>query len=178
MKIILTILIIISTMYSEDLKYENLLQSIPSNFKLGYKNYNKQTHVRLFEFIQKNEKIDNWSQMITTSIYHQNINITPKQYIEKIKSIWGNSCKNSYTKDLPSGTENSYKFSLIMLYCPKNKLTNKEELTFLKAIKGKDSFYTVQKAFRYDPGKKGVIKTIQYLKNITVCDTRLNNCPK
>jgi len=65
-----------------------------------------------------------------------------------------------------------------MLSCSKNELTNKPELTFLKAIKGKDSFYTVQKAFRYDPGKKDVIKTMQYLKNIIVCDTRLNNCPK
>lgn len=65
-----------------------------------------------------------------------------------------------------------------MLICPKSKMTNKEEFTWLKAVKGKDSFYSVQKAFTHAPTKESVIKTMQYLKRVQVCDTRLNNCPK
>jgi len=178
MKIIIVFLFFISTVLGSSLKYENLMQGIPKGFKLGFKDFNKKTRFRLLEFIPKNETVNNWSQMITTSIYHRNINLTPIEYINKMDSMWKNSCKDSYTKFLSTGKENGYKYALLMAYCPINKMTNKEELTYFKAIKGNDSFYIVQKAFAYNPSEKEIINSMSYLKKVYVCDTRLNNCPK
>ena len=175
-KTVIVVLLISSTLYGSSLKHENLMQGIPKDFKLGFKDFNKKTRFRLLEFIPKNETVNNWSQMITTNIYHRNINLTAKEYIQKMDSMWKKNCKNSYTKILPNGKENGYEYALLMTYCPKNKMTNKEELTYFKAIKGNDSFYVVQKAFAYNPSNEEIIDSMKYLKKIYVCDT--NNCPK
>lgn len=178
MKVLLSILLISYAVYGAELKYENLLQGIPKNFKLGYRAHNKKTNYSILEFIPKDETVKDWSEMITTSIYHKNLNLTASQYTQKIAELWQKSCKGSETKNIREGKENGYDFSLVMLVCPKSKMTNKEEITWLKAVKGKDSFYSVQKAFTHAPTKESVIETMQYLRRVQVCDTRLNNCPK
>jgi hypothetical protein len=178
MKFLLSIIFITYSLYGAELKYENLLQGLPKDFKVGYQAHDKKNSTTFIEFIQKKESVDDWSEMITTSIYHKNLPVTALQYTQKIADIWTKSCKDGYTKQIRDGKENGYNFALVMLYCPKSKVTNKVEFTWLKAIKGKDSFYSVQKAFTYNPTKESVIDTMQYLRRVQVCDTRLDNCPK
>ncbi|XOB61027.1 hypothetical protein ACMC56_10470 [Campylobacterota bacterium DY0563] len=177
-KSILLLLIFAISVFGQNLKDENIMQGIPKGFKLGFKDYNKKTHISLIEFIPKGETVQNWSQMITTNIYHKNIKLSAKEYIQYMNSSWKKSCQNNYTKFLPDGKENGYEYALFMAYCKKNKMTNKEEFTYFKAIKGNDSFYVVQKAFAYSPTKEEVIASMKYLQNVFICDTRLDNCPK
>lgn len=177
-KPILLLFIFVISVFGQNLKDENIMQGIPNDFKFGFKDYNKKTHFSLIEFIPKNETVQNWSQMITTNIYHKNINLSAKEYIQYMSSVWKKSCQDNYTKFLADGKENGYKYALLMAYCKKNKMTNKEEFTYFKAIKGNDSFYVVQKTFAYTPTKEEIIESMKYLKKVYVCDTRLNNCPK
>jgi hypothetical protein len=160
----------------QEFKNENLLQTFPKNYKLAYKNENKQTHIDMYEFIPKNETLEDWSKMITTNIFHRNLNISPQEYVKVIKAKWEESCEEGYTKLLPHGKENGYEYALVMLYCKKSNQIKKEQLTYLKAIKGNDSFYVVQKAFTFLIEKNQIIDTMRYLKRIGVCDTRLKNC--
>jgi hypothetical protein len=61
-----------------------------------------------------------------------------------------------------------------------NQATGKPEKTWFKAIKGNDSFYVVQKAFKFDPSKEQIAQWMQYFRSVAVCDTRLADrpCPK
>jgi hypothetical protein len=38
---------------------------------------------------------------------------------------------------------------------PKNRESGKPEITWFKAVQGNNSFYLVQKAFRFEPSKSG-----------------------
>ena len=60
-----------------------------------------------------------------------------------------------------------------------NKDTGKPEMTWMKAIQGKDSFYVVQKAFKFEPADDDVAKWMRYLRGVAVCDSRVPEraCP-
>jgi len=49
----------------------------------------------------------------------------------------------------------------------------------MKAIEGNDSFYLVQVAFRYEPTEADIIRWMNYLRDVQVCDSRLPGqaCP-
>ena len=66
-----------------------------------------------------------------------------------------------------------------MQVCPLNQATGKPEITWFKAIQGNDSFYVVQKAFKFMPTNEQVVAWTQYLKSVQVCDTRIKGreCP-
>ena len=62
---------------------------------------------------------------------------------------------------------------VLLQSCPLNKATGKPEITWFKAIQGNDSFYIVQVAFKAWPSKEQITQWMGYLKDVTVCDTRL-----
>lgn len=177
MKIFLSLILLLSFLNASKFENETLLQTLPKDFKLAYKKYNKETHIRFLEFVPKNETLQAWTQMISTTIYYKNLNLSAEGFVQAFKKLWEKNCQGAYTRILPQGEENGYNFALIMLYCPKSKVTNKEEITWLKAIKGKDSFYAVQKSFSYNVQKTEIVDTMKYLKSTIVCDTREHNCP-
>jgi hypothetical protein len=61
--------------------------------------------------------------------------------------------------------------------CPVNKQTGKPELTWMKAMQGKDSFYLVQKAYKFEPSAEQMTKWGGFLDSVRVCDTRLRDRP-
>jgi hypothetical protein len=66
-----------------------------------------------------------------------------------------------------------------MMNCPRNAQTGKPEITWFKALQGNDSFYVVQKAFKFDPPKEQIVQWTLWLKGVALCDTRLPEraCP-
>ena len=48
------------------------------------------------------------------------------------------------------------------------------------AIRGNDSLYVVQKAFRFDTSKERIEEATRFLRAVLVCDTRteVHPCPK
>ncbi|NVJ53758.1 MAG: hypothetical protein HWD90_08670 [Campylobacteraceae bacterium] len=175
MKILLTIAIIATALFSSKLKYENLLQSFPKNYKLAYKK--TQNGTSFYEFIPKSEGLKNWTEMITTNIYHRNLRYSVNEYVNAMKKSWLKSCEKSSFKDIDESFENGYKTKTVMMNCKLSKITKKEETMYLKAIKGADSFYAVQKAFTGKTNKELENKSIKYLKSVKVCDSRLFTCP-
>lgn len=175
MKALLLVAFISISLFSKELKYENLLQTFPKDYKLAYKKI--QNNISFYEFIPKNEELENWTQMITTNIYHRNIGYSVDEFIDAMKTAWKNSCKESSFKDIDDSKENGYTTKTIMLHCKLSQVTNEEETTYLKAIKGRDSFYFVQKAFTGKFSKEKEKNSIEYLKNVKVCDSRLFTCP-
>ena len=58
--------------------------------------------------------------------------------------------------------------------------TGKPEITWFKAISGRDSFYVVQKAFKFEPAPEQAKQWVGWLDKVSVCDTRLPDraCPR
>jgi len=51
---------------------------------------------------------------------------------------------------------------------------------WFKAIEGNDSFYVVQKAFKFMPAKKQIARWVGFLRDVKVCDSRVADraCPR
>ncbi|WP_139198242.1 hypothetical protein [Syntrophus gentianae] len=134
----------------------------------------------LMEMVPQNQTVQDWTEMVTTNIYLGLKNVTPESYQEKMQQLWGASCKGSEFASVTKGKENGYPFAIWMQVCTLNPSTGKPEYTWFKAIKGNDSFYVVQKAFKFNPSGKQITQWMQYFRSIIVCDTRLkgHSCPK
>jgi hypothetical protein len=105
---------------------------------------------------------------------------TLKQMQDHIAQGWLKACPQGVHVPVVDTTENGYPVSLWQLSCPNNPQTGKPEWTWFKALRGNDSLYLVQKAFRFDPSKAQITTWIRYLKTVAVCDSRLPEraCPK
>ncbi len=157
---------------------ENLLQSLPQGYKIDFQT--KQGSMIMTEMVPQTETVDNWTEMITVQIFLGLKNATPEQFQAFMAKAWLGACRNGEVAPITKGEENGYPFSIWVQACPLNQATGKPEKTWFKAIKGNDSFYVVQKAFKFDPSKEQIAKWMQYFRSVAVCDTRLADhpCPK
>lgn len=161
-----------------ELKDENLLQNLPKGYKIDFQA--KQGNMVMTEMVPQTETTKNWTEMVTTQIFLGMKNATPEQFQAFMAKSWLATCKGSEVTPITQGEENGYAFSIWLLTCPLNKSTGKPENTWFKAIKGNDSFYVVQKAFKLEPSKEQITEWMQYFRSVMVCDTRLADrpCPK
>lgn len=171
-------LIFLPYLSAEALKDENLLQNIPKGYKIDYQV--KQKSLIMMEMVPEKQSVNNWDEMVTTQIMLGLKNVTPQTFQSSMEKMWSGACKNSQFATLKEGKENGYPFSLWVQVCPLNQTTGQPEITWFKAIQGNESFYVVQKAFKFEPTDEQVTQWTQYLRSVEVCDSRLPNspCPK
>lgn len=171
-------LLTIASSYSAELKNENLLQNVPNGYKIDYQN--KEQNVITMEMVPEQQSVNNADEMVTTQIMLGLKNITPQKFQATMQKMWSEACQGSQFVTIKEGKENGYPFSFWLQGCPNNPETGKPEYTYFKAIQGNDSFYVVQKAFRFNPTKEQIVQWSQYLHSVEVCDSRLpkSKCPK
>ncbi len=159
------------------LKDETLLQTLPPGYKFGLQK--TQNALTVQEAIPENESLDNWTEMVTTQVFLGRRDLNPDQFRIMMEQRWSIVCKDSKFDDGKLGEEKGYPVLFWVMRCPLNPKTGKPEMTWLKAIKGNDSFYIVQKAFRFEPTQEQISRWLQYLQTVNVCDTRLPDraCP-
>jgi len=159
------------------LENENLLAALPAGFKIGYQA--QQGNQSITEMVPENETVEEWTSMLTVQVYLGETNTTPAQAQETLTTSWFNACDNSATYPVADGIENGYNFILWQLHCPLNPATRKVEYTYMKAIRGNDSFYLVQVAFRFEPTEADITQWMNYLRDVQVCDSRIPEraCP-
>jgi hypothetical protein len=155
---------------------ENLLVAVPKGYKPDYNAKNARGIVT--EMVPQNESVKNWTEMVTVQIFFR-IKPGPDAFRERIAQGWAKSCKGASAHAIAQGQENGYAFAVWLLACPRNPQTGKPEWTWFKAIQGNDSFYVVQKAFKFEPAREQVVAWTRYLKGVSVCDTRgsEHRCP-
>lgn len=161
-----------------ELADENLLQNMPDGYKVDFQT--RQGNMLLTEMVPRAQTVKNWTEMLTTQIFLGMKNATPEQFQARMEKSWLVACKDGGVAPVTKGEENGYAFSIWLQTCPLNQSTGKPEVTFFKAIKGNDSFYLVQKAFKFDPSKEQLVQWMQYFGSVMVCDTRLadRQCPR
>ena len=161
-----------------NLEGENLLVNIPAGYKVDFQRNN--SNARMTEMVPSNESVKNWTEMVTVQVFYRLHDVTPEQFKTKIEQLWSGACKGSKTKSIAQGETGGYPSSMWVMYCPSNSSTGKPENTWFRAIQGVDSFYVVQKAYKFSPTKQQEEQWLTYLRNVSVCDTRLPEraCPQ
>jgi len=157
-------------------KNENLLVAVPKDYKPDY--HAKSARGIITEMVPQNETVKNWTEMLTVQIFFH-VKPGPEAFRQRVAQGWLKSCKGASAHTIAQGQENGYPFAVLMLACPRNAQTGKPEWTWFKAIQGNDSFYVVQKAFKFEPARLQIIEWTRYLKGVKVCDTRgaEHRCP-
>ncbi len=171
----LFLLLILPGICFAKLQDENLLVAIPKGYKIDFQT--KKDNMIMSEMVPQAETVNNWTEMVTTQIFLGMKNTSPEQFQETMTNNWAAACKNSNSVPVTDGKENGYAFSIWMQTCPLNRVTGKPENTWFKAIKGNDSFYVVQKAFKSEPSNEQIVQWMKYFRTIMVCDTRGNKHP-
>lgn len=153
------------------LQGENLLQATPEDYKLAASGRNG--NVLFDEMIPESEHIERWTEMLSTQIFMGGINAQhPEALRERVHAAWQKACPAGKGELIHSGRENGYPFAVWMEACPENPASGRPEYTWYKAIDGNDSFYLIQKSWRYQPSKDEIERWTRYLGTVAVCDTR------
>jgi hypothetical protein len=152
------------------LKNENLLEQMPSGFKIGYQASHDGMNMQ--EWVPEGETVENWSEMVTTQIFLGRKDLDTAQFLNFIGQKWLKDCTGSAPNAIHTGNANGYPVSMLLLQCPLNLQSGKPETTLFRAIKGGDSFYIVQRSARSIPSKELIAKMAQFLGTVNVCDTR------
>lgn len=150
----------------------------------GYKIANQSTAngVLLRELAKDNETVQNWTELVTVHVFPGGAaKNEPVAYATAMDNIWKGVCAGASSGAiLGQGAENGYTAAFFAEDCPKNPKTGQPEHAMMKAIRGADNFYVVQKSWRTPPTKAQVALWSYRLGRVSVCDPRRPDapCPK
>ncbi|WP_174872930.1 hypothetical protein [Vogesella oryzae] len=156
---------------------EILQQTLPPGYRLDYQL--QQDQLQMSSMVPDGQSARHWDEMITTQIFRGLKVTTPQAFRDVVVRQWRFSCPGSDYDVVADGKENGYPYALWYLACPSNPATGRPEHTWFKSIQGHDSFYVIQKAFKFAPGKAQLLPWLQYLRSVQLCDSRLpaSRCP-
>ncbi len=168
--IILAALVLAAPSAAFALEGEVLLVTVPKGYKIGYEK--KAGNQIMTEMVPQAETVKDWTEMVTVQIFLNMRDVSPSQYRQRIETMWGQACADSEFAKVKEGAEGGYPTLTWLQKCPMNNATGKPELTWMKAIQGRDSFYLVQKAYKFEPSSEQKATWGAYLDSVSVCDTR------
>jgi len=166
----------VASQAAAELVNENLLVAVPDGYKIDFRA--RKNGMLINEMVPAAESVHGWTEMVTVQIFY-NFKAGLEDFRAQSEKFWAGACPGSRFNTVAKATENGYPALIWLQSCPLNKATGKPEITWFKAIKGHDSLYVVQKAFKFMPTKEQIGTWMQYLKKVAVCDSRLLDraCP-
>ncbi len=154
---------------------EVLLQKVPQGFKVASQQASADAQVQ--ELIPGDQTLDNWTEMVTTQIFFGKGGWASEKVVALIADQVAAACPDLRRGTPVQSQANNYTTTFLVLQCPNNPKTNKPEYIFLRGIQGKDSFYTIEMAYRTPPRKGDPDTPDTYLTAIKLCDTRSKDHP-
>jgi hypothetical protein len=124
------------------------------------------------------ETVEKWTEMVTVQIF-LGMKDSVTNFRLRMEKLWASACAGAKSAPVSGGLANGYTTITWRMSCPRNAQTGKPEMTWFKAISGHDSFYVVQKAFKYEPSPEKTAEWVAWLNKVSVCDTRIADsiCP-
>jgi hypothetical protein len=176
--VLLLLLPLLAAPATAQLKDENLLVSLPPGFKVGFQA--SKNGMNMQELVPASETVESWTEMVTVQIFMGRRDLDPVRFLATVQQGWLGACKGSAPSRIASVPVNAYVGATMQLSCPLNPETGKPETALFKAIRGSDSFYSVQRAVRAIPTAEQTARITQYLEQVSVCDTRspAHPCPR
>jgi hypothetical protein len=157
-----------------ELKNENLLMTVPDGYKTDFQERTVDTLTS--EMVPLEQSANNWTEMVRVQIFY-GFRATPGKFKLEMDKARAQLCSGITSQVLKEGTENGYPALVWYYNCLLNSATDKPEFTWFKGIQGNDSFYLVQISLKAEPSEQLRIRWIDYLKKVSVCDTRLTDRP-
>jgi hypothetical protein len=153
---------------SAKLTGENLLMVPPLGFK------DSRDGVSLMEWVPTNETVENWSEMVTAQVFARRPDLEPTAFLGAIQKQWLAACKGSTSAPIITDKVNGYAAAMMLL-----PSAGKPETTMLRAIKGTDALYVVQRATRSagSPQEMDRLKKFFDGVGVCVCDVRSREQP-
>jgi hypothetical protein len=108
--------------------------------------------------------------MVTVQVFKAKTDLRPGKFLVEFGDNYAAVCP-ALTNVL-NGSANGYDVSLLAIQCPRNPTTGKPENQYIRAIKGEDSFYSVQYAYDHALTADEKVSLGKYLESVIVCDTR------
>lgn len=156
---------------------ETLLRAPPAGYEVERELADDNTVTT--RMLPSGQNASDWTELVTTHIFLGRKGADPERFQLAMAAAWLGLCPDGTAARAMRGRENGYAFSIWSQTCPLNPVTGKPESTWTKAIEGNDSFYLVQKSFRFEPSDAQVRESIEYFRSVRVCDPRLpaRRCP-
>jgi hypothetical protein len=173
-----SVVLVLAAPAAAELVNENLLTTMPSGYEVGFRDQNNDSQIN--EWVPAGETVENWTEMVTVQVFH-NLKVPPETFMRDLEKRWTGVCPAAdKAQPIARGLENGYPALVWLLNCPLNPATGKPEITWFKAVQGNDSFYVVQKAFKFAPSQEQIGRWMGYLRAVRVCDSRLSEraCPQ
>lgn len=163
---------------SAQLQGENLLQPMPAGYRIAFQD--RQGGIVTTEMVPERESSEEWTEMLTTQLYIGLKSVSPAQFRAESQRKWLEGCKEGSYREVAEGDEKGYPIAVWLLSCPYSRAPGRPEMTWFKAIRGSDAFYVVQKSFRFEPTGEQAAFWMRYLRELSVCDTRIPEraCPQ
>jgi hypothetical protein len=154
---------------SADLENENLLITAPPGYKVGFSD--KKPNMVMTEFVPTKETVENWTEMVTMQVFF-GLKATP-QFMDEMEKNWRRSPGRPGSQHHRGRSRKSARL-------PEKSAERQAGNHRFKVVQGNDSFYLVQKAFRFEPSKEQITQWMGYLRKVSVCDSRIADraCPK
>jgi hypothetical protein len=173
----LAVLLALTGAAQAQLVNENLLVTFPPGYKVGFQD--KKPNLQMTEMVPDGESAKDWTEMVTVQIFF-GMKATPEQFRDRLANAWIKACSGGRHHPVDGARENGYPTLTWVLSCERNPATDKPEITWFKAVQGNDSFYLVQKAFKFMPSQEQATRWLKYLTDVKVCDSRLpdRRCPQ
>ena len=137
---------------------EYLFCDPPRGWSVANKKTNSQTAV--MEILPDSEKANGWSQIITVQTFFGRSDIIPSQWCEDFQAQMTEVCSNLSFSKVTVFKDNGFSAARMMMYCPdltdceripENLRKEKGEITYIKAIRGLNHFYVIQRAWWVSP---------------------------
>ncbi|WP_022723910.1 hypothetical protein [Rhodopseudomonas sp. B29] len=119
------------------------------------------------------QSIANWTDRLTTQTLFKQADLTPAAYRERVEKAAAAECPGASFEKIKDGTENLYPMASWIEKCPKAKDGGKPEVTWWKAVQGRDSFHVVRRTLRLEPDAKLVKTLTSFFDATRLCDTRV-----
>ena len=155
---------------------ENLLVSPPKDFVVGFK-ASHDNH-SMTEFVPAGQTVDDWTEILTVQLWRQ-ATVDPATFLRDVGGRFIKDCPGTGVDKggIHTGQVNGYVVSMLLLRCPNNPTTGKPETTAFRVIKGNDTLYSVQYAWRSVPSDEELKSAMRRFEKVIVCDTRTPDHP-
>ncbi|MBH9579261.1 hypothetical protein [Inhella proteolytica] len=140
---------------------EGLSMDLPPGYAVASRQ--RSATVVMTEWLAAGETLQQWTELLTTQVFPQAGAVPPQVWRARLHEAWQKRCRHARLDSVVEGREQGHPFALWTLECDQPR-----EITWFKAIQGREASYLVQVAFREPPAQQQALRWMRLLKHATL----------